>query len=96
MTDDEMISQRGISQRLGVTLQAAKKWRGATIAALRKAGQLNRVDPDVKLPTGALPLPDNQREHVLHGEAPRWRPATIDAWAERTHRAKQPDRQLVA
>jgi hypothetical protein len=75
-----------IAAELGFGVQAVKKWRGHTIRALRAAGQLGSVSPTVPLPTNALPIPCNQREHVINGDHPRWSPAVILAWAETTSR----------
>lgn len=87
MSEDEpMLNQQQIAEHLGVGWSAVKKWRGHTIAALRKAGQVNSTSPTVALPRNALPVPDNQSEHVLDGAQPQWRPSTIERWIDRTDR----------
>lgn len=88
MTTDttKRVTQAQIADLLGVGLQAVKKWRGFTIAALRKAGQLDHIEPTCPLPSNALPIPANQREHVLNGDPPRWEPDVIIKWAELTQR----------
>ena len=80
------VTQAQIADLLGVGLQAVKKWRGFTLAALRKAGQEDSTEPTCPLPSNALPIPANQREHVLNGDPPRWDPDIIVKWAELTQR----------
>lgn len=75
-----------IAARLGFGVQAVKKWRGHTIAALKAAGQFDDPAPTVPLPRNALPIPSNQAEHVRDGVDPRWDWDVIEAWAERTQR----------
>lgn len=75
-----------IADRLGFGVQAVKKWRGHTIAALKAAGQFDHPAPTVPLPRNALPIPSNQAEHVRDGVDPRWDWDVIAAWAERTQR----------
>jgi hypothetical protein len=90
MADDAVrLNQRQIADLLGVGMQAVKKWRGNTIAALRAAGQFDHAAPTVALPTNALPIPVNQREHVA-GDNPLWDRDEILRWAERTER-RDPD-----
>lgn len=87
MSDDErMLNQRQIAAYLGVGRQAVKKWRGHTTRALRAAGQLDSYEPICLLPRNALPVPDNQIEHVRDGATARWRESTIDKWVDRTGR----------
>ncbi len=85
--DEQMLNQPQIAAYLGVGVQAVKKWRGHTRKALRKAGQLDSPAPMVPLPRNALPVPDNQAEHVRDSAVdPRWKVSTIDKWIDRTGR----------
>jgi len=94
MADDAVrLNQHQIAELLGVGLQAVKKWRGHTIRALRRAGQLDHAEPTVPLPTNALPIPSNQREH-LAGANPVWDRDVILMWAERTER-RDPDTKVT-
>jgi hypothetical protein len=86
MTDTTLVKQKQIAELLGVGEQAVKKWRGFTLAALRKAGQFDSPAPTCPLPTNALPIPANQRAHVLTGDPPRWDRDVIIRWAELTQR----------
>lgn len=85
-----------IAAELGVGVPAVKKWRGKTIAALKKAGQLDSEQPTCPLPRNALPIPANQVEHVRDGVHPRFDPDEILRWAEQTGRrhpvTKEPQR----
>lgn len=95
MADDAVrLNQRQIAELLGVGLQAVKKWRGNTIRVLRAAGQLDYVEPSVPLPTNALPIPINQRQHVNDGDHPLWERDVILMWAERTER-RDPDTKVT-
>lgn len=86
MTDRARMSIPQIAELLGVGEQAVKKWRTNTRNALKRAGQLDSQNPDVPLPTNALPIPSNQREHVRDKVDPRWDRDVIEEWAERTQR----------
>lgn len=86
MTNQPRLNIPQIAEYLGVGVQAAKKWRGHTIAALKAAGQLDSKSPTVPLPTNALPIPSNQAEHVRDGVDPRWEIDLINEWAVRTQR----------
>lgn len=85
-TTTRALNARELAEYLGFTAQAVKKWRGNTIKALTRAGQLNDENPSVLLPSNALPLPVNQAEHVLHGAPPLYDPAVCARWAEHTQR----------
>lgn len=86
MTDGRRLNIPQIAAELGFSVSAVKKWRQHTRRVLRKAGQLDAINPTVLLPTNALPIPANQREHVLDGVEPRWDRDVIVAWAKRTER----------
>lgn len=73
----EMWSLKQIAANLGFTESGVKKWRGATIAALRDRRPL---------PRSALPVPDNQVDIDAYGVPPRWYRETVEQWAERTQR----------
>jgi hypothetical protein len=81
-----MWGAKRIAAELGFTEQIVKRWRGKTLDALRAADQLDWPEPTCPLPTNALPIPSNQRAHVLAGDPPRWEPKVILDWAVRTKR----------